>query len=106
MFQARPLLGFFRKSRSALTAVLLSLIFFIPVISASATLHKFFHGDGGADHHSCLACAYAKGQINTAEAAAIAVSIVLALIAFFFFETSSLQPSDIRLSPCRAPPIL
>ena len=107
MLLGQKLSGSSWNLRSGLIAVLVSLMLAVPLLAASPKLHKYLHRDGAAAHHSCFVCAFAKGQVSTAETTLAAVLVFLGLSVGALLENISLLPSsDIRLAPSRAPPVL
>jgi len=75
-------------------------------LSASHALHQYFHEDGGAKDHICLACSIANGQVNAA--AVVLVSAVLAcccLGSVRLVKSLPFSGFDYRVSLSRAPPL-
>jgi hypothetical protein len=98
-------LGFAPAARTAVTGCLALFILVASALSISPSLHRRLHHNGTQTHDFCLICAFANGQVSTAE-----TSPALVLIFLFFICGSGLQMAspvsscDLRLSPSRAPP--
>jgi hypothetical protein len=75
-------------------------------LSASHALHQYFHEDGGAKDHICLACSIANGQVNAA--AVVLVSAMLTCGYLWSVLPVDILPFsvfDYRVSLSRAPPL-
>jgi hypothetical protein len=97
---------FGRVTRPALAGVLALILLFVAVLSASPSLHRYFHHNSAVGDHLCLVCAFANGQVNTAEVASAAALIFLSFVCgICAVQTTPLPSFDYRLSPSRAPPV-
>jgi hypothetical protein len=92
-------------AKTALASFLVMLLLIAATVSTTHSLHRSFIG-GQDNHHLCLLCALAKGQVSAAEVALVLGVIVFTCVPGFRpARTAPLPDSDYRLSPSRAPPM-
>ncbi len=88
-----------------LAAALAFLVLAAATFSVSHALHNSLHASGSTDHHLCLLCSLAKGQVSGAEVAlTTAVLVICVATGLRLTEWLSLPGIDYRLLPSRAPP--
>lgn len=103
--QARTVAAAGSITRQALAGLLAVLLLAATTLSVSHSLHQTVHQNGSANHHLCLVCSFAKGQVSATDVAITSAALVFLVLfgtrlAEFFF----LPGIDHRLSPSRAPP--
>ena len=101
----RKLSGFNRIAAAALAASLTVLVILEATLAVCPALHERLHPHGAAGHHSCLVCAFAKGQVGAADAApVVALLSLLILCGVCRVPVAPLLSVSHCLSPSRAPP--
>ena len=99
--------GLGRVAKPALAGLLAVLLLVCGILSVSSALHQLLHNDTAGNHHICLVCSFAKGQVSAADVALVAALLVLCPLFGYRASTPSPLPAfDYRLSPSRAPPAL
>ena len=99
--------GLADRAKAAVAVLLTLLVILAASISASDTLHSSLHANGSLNHHFCLACAFAAGQVSAVETALALPALLLCLLGLLHLAHSALLPAfDYRLAPSRAPPRL
>jgi hypothetical protein len=85
---------------------LLAILFLLATtVSVTHSLHHSLPGNHSAGSHSCFLCAFAKGQVASADTAPIAAFLALYLVfAAGLAKVSAPASWDYRFSPSRAPP--
>jgi hypothetical protein len=89
----------------ALAGLLAVMVLSAAILSASPSLHAWFHHESSTPSHACVVCLFAQSQLSAAEVSVAAV--VLAGAYCFFarpFSQTAFASFDYRLSPSRAPP--
>ena len=96
-----------RGLRPAIASLLTGLLLVTAVLSVSHPLHELLHSHGDAgQHHLCLVCSFAHGQVGLAEAASVALVFSIGLSLFLrLADTAALPAVKYRLLPSRAPPV-
>ena len=99
--------GLGRVAKPALAGLLAVLLLISATLAVSGALHQLLHNDVAGNHHFCLVCSFAKGQVSVADVALVAALLVLCpLFSLRAANPSPLSAFDYRLSPSRAPPAL
>ena len=106
MFRAKT--RFFESSQFAKAApafLLAALIIFLSLLGSSPALHKLIHADSDSADHSCAITLFAKGQIDAAMVAPLAVGLVMLFGGIALLsETVQFPLANYRYSRSRAPP--
>jgi hypothetical protein len=92
-------------ARKALAGLLALLLLAATTLSVNHVLHQTLHQNDSSNHHLCLLCSFAKGQVSLTEVPFVSAALFLFILlgvrpADFIF----LAGRDYRLSPSRAPP--
>jgi hypothetical protein len=91
---------------SALGGLLAVLLLVATTFSVSHALHQLLHHDGVGSDHLCLACSFAKGQVNAAAVALVAAVLIFCCLWGIRLVGASYSPGcDYLVSPSRAPPL-
>ena len=91
--------------KAALSGVLAVLLLAAMTFSVSPALHHLIHHEGAGSDHFCLACVFAKGQVNAAVVALIPTTLVLSCLwRVRLINAVLFTGCDYRTSPTRAPP--
>ena len=94
-------------AKSALAGLLAILFLLATTVSVTHSLHHSLPGNHSAGSHSCFLCAFAKGQVASADTAPIAAFLALCLVSTVHLAKVSAPANwDYRFSPSRAPPLL
>jgi hypothetical protein len=97
--------GFNRIAGAALAALLTVLVLAEATLAVCPALHERLHPHGAAGHHSCLVCAFAKGQVGTGDAVPVVALLSLSfLYGVWRVPVAPLLSVSYCLSPSRAPP--
>jgi hypothetical protein len=92
-------------ARRAIAGLLAIFLMIAATASVIHSLHRSFLPGADVNHHLCLFCSLAKGQVTAAEVALVPGIVLFACI-FGLRPPASLPVADFnyRLSPSRAPP--
>ena len=102
----RTMRSYWKVAKPALAGMLAGLLVLIGTLSASHFLHQTLHASSNGANHSCIVCAFSKGQVSAADGLAVLLVFVSACT-FVMVRPSILllSASDYRLLPSRAPPV-
>ena len=93
-------------ARVASGLLLVSLVLFISLLSASPAAHKFVHADSGEAQHHCIVTEFIKGQVHSADVAPMVVGLVVLFGGVVLLSETLVFPlADYRFSASRAPPV-
>jgi hypothetical protein len=95
----------FKRPRRAVIALLLAgLVLFLNALSASPSLHEWFHPDAGAAGHECAVTLFAHGHADSAAVDSVVPEPVTLVAVVPSFQISDFRPAIENLPAGRAPP--
>jgi len=92
-------------SQAAIASLLTGLVLLLNAMSASPTLHEWFHADAGKAEHQCAVTLFAHGQMDSASVAVPVVAALALIPSVPSVEISVFHPVIEQLPAGRAPPI-
>lgn len=94
-----------RPGQAVIASLLAGLVLFLNLLSASPTLHQWFHADAGKSEHQCAVTLFAHSQIDSASVDTV-VSMALTVFAPVpAVDISLFHPAIDGLPAGRAPPV-
>jgi len=94
------------RSQGVIASLLVGIVLLLNAMTASPSLHEWFHSDAGQPEHQCAVTMFAHGKVDCAS-----VDVPLPLSVIFIAEApasaiSVFSPAIEHLPAGRAPPVL